>query len=473
MSRFSLTYNNDELNLLSVSLFGVRHATAPFPAGLVKSGKINDIPLFCQILKQALTKAGITAHSIVIGLPEREAFIKILRLPKTLHNAEILQAIQYQWQDLFPISPDAVYFDFLVLDKGKKADTHQNVLFVAYPKEAVDIMITACNQLGLVPETLISASFGLSALLSRKGDSGATLIIKSGSGQDITAIISYRGHTLFSTVVHTPVNNPAAVKQLDSVRGFFEKTISQGAIKINRIILLPGTYAEMLSKQLAGLSLPISIAATNSIIRGGRFTDLNDMGRFLYNYGLLKQLSHITIVPIKLASQIEQRNQLSLIRSSSLAALSALVIASYISLTFMNTLKTDQRVSSSYSNSIVERVSQDNIKTTQEIEGLNKQIDLLSQISEQRIETGSTLEILSSAAKSAGSGVKVTEISLDNGQKSVMGTVELTDKTHFAAFVDSVKSNPQFTQKNITVNPANWQDPSITKLNFTISPPAQ
>jgi hypothetical protein len=374
---FSFTYSDTEIVLLSKRLSGCDTIAVPLPAGLVRAGRINDQALFGKILSQAMTNAKpnpIRSKHVVIGLPEEQAFIKMVNLPKKLNRSEIQKSLGYQWQSILPIPPDLAYYDFTVIKPSKKppkTEQNQQVLVIAYPSEIVNTLIAIIKTLGLTPTKVIPASFGLARAFSSK-EPTPTLIVESSTGYDVPVTIVQKGVTRFSTIIHAPVNSPMCAKQLDNIRSFYERSIGVGET-IKRVVLLPGPYTQVLTQTVASLKLPAQVAPAEKLLKTAKL-DLQHTGRYLYLTGLLDAKTKLTILPTSLLEAQEATHQISFMRTMAFYIAATLGIAVYISIVILSSVRFGQNNQGQYSEKFSNYLATEDAQTTEEVSKLNQSL---------------------------------------------------------------------------------------------------
>ena len=86
---------------------------------------------------------------IVLRVPEKKAIRQNILLPSAA-EANIQQVLTYELDKYTPFNKDQVYFDYIHINKEKKA-SHLNLVLVLVKKTTLDSMYERCLALGLTP----------------------------------------------------------------------------------------------------------------------------------------------------------------------------------------------------------------------------------------------------------------------------------------------------------------------------------
>jgi type IV pilus assembly protein PilM len=123
------------------------------PRGLIESGEIKEEGALADLIKKIFsTNEGKTfkTRNCIASLPETEAFIQLLKLPK-MKEEEIAEAIKWEIENNIPLSINEVYFDWQVIPPIKKDLEHTHVLVAAISKKQVDPYLSVFKKAGLKP----------------------------------------------------------------------------------------------------------------------------------------------------------------------------------------------------------------------------------------------------------------------------------------------------------------------------------
>jgi len=197
-----------------------------FQEGIIKDGVINkeregDL---VEIIKKTISEAKgkkIKTKNIICSLPEENAFIKTIQIPKVA-KSEIREAIEFQLESNFPVKLNNVYFDFEIVDssaikkskkikksreKIKKEDS-LDVSVAVISKKVADSYVSVFKKAGLQPmafeiesmaviRSLILNSFNLKpVMILDMGKGGTGVTIFSGKTILFTSHIGISGNDL-------------------------------------------------------------------------------------------------------------------------------------------------------------------------------------------------------------------------------------------------------------------------------------
>ncbi len=473
MSLLALTYNDTELDVLAPGFGQYSQSRVALPAGLVRLGRIHDIDLFSQTLQQALDSAqphAIHASHVVVGLPEEQAFIKIVEMPAQLKQAELASAFEYQWQNLLPIGRDQVYFTFTSLPKPKtnvkkkKKEAIQQVLLLAYPREIINNILSVINSVGLTPERLIPLSFGLAELLSPT-DSTIALVLKSDTDQDISVAIVQKSITHFSTIIHESITDPKAIKRIDNIRSYYESSTKTNENRIGRILIVPSYYTETLTQQVNSLSLPTGHAPIASILKIKPETEA-DTGMLFPLAGLLKSHFSVSIMPDDLQRSLLVKKQLTVFRTMLAYMTLSFGIILYLSLVFWASLKFNNGAKIHYAPTLTERVRNEGAKVNTEIGALNQKIHRLQTLSSQRTDLSSQVNLI--AEKASAGGLTISSVAIDPAGKLLQVTGSRPNRDTLTTYIETLKAQKVFDKQSFDVTPESWLADGQSNFAFTI-----
>lgn len=354
-------------------------ARVTLPAGLVQLGRISDPTRFGEIVEQAKTSARpfrITASNVVIGLPEDQAFVKVVDFPNVLRRSELAKALEYQWQNLLPIAKDQVYYDSLTLQPAQRKRPVPNgiVLIVAYPRDVIAGIITVCANLRLLPRKLIPVSFGYAELFSQNDDE-ATLVLRSDTGMDLQAFIVRNKATHFSTTIHEAINDPLVTKRLDNIRTYYERNIMKSRDVITKAVIIPTAYSGYISRLVEPLSLtllPVTAAAVHAPKGDGA-----QIASSLPLFGLLKSRFPISVLPDALVNEVKVKTQSAIVRTTLTYMTITLGLLLYFSLVFWTGLAFSDERQVQYAGGLVDRVRNEHGKLATDVATINQTLSRL------------------------------------------------------------------------------------------------
>lgn len=455
MATLALTYNDTELSLLQKKPFGYSWARVELPAGLVSLGRIVAPQPFGALLKQAMASAqpsAINADRVIIGLPEEQAFIKIVELPAKLREHEVVSAIELQWQNLLPIARQQVYYSSVPLkneEKQNEKTAQQQHLIVAYQRDLVDNCIQAIQAAGLVVQQVVPLSFGLARLFSLDKEA-PTLVLRSTSGAEASVAIVHKETTRFSTVIHAPVIEPAFTKQVNNIRTFYERSVPNSK-KINAAAILPGAYSSILAQQATTLKLTVTSIAANNIIHI-KGLEQADTSFLLPLFGLLKVKNPLSVLPDSLRQAARAYIQLSLLRSYTIATLSAMAIILYFSLVFFGSVTFVRKDQPTYSATFIQRLNNESQKVNEQASDFNQLVQRAYHLRTEYLPLSLMYEAVSSAGKEA-TGITVTNFSFSREQLPATLRLNATGTTaQLTQFVAALQKTAIFQGTKIETN---------------------
>jgi len=132
------------------------------PFGLIEKGEIIKEGEVIKIVQKVITNTRgkrIKTKYVTCSLPEDNAFIKVIRLPKT-EREKMRDIIKWQIEPNFPVRLEEVYFDWQVVESvpsqkkpaGNEGKTkEQSVSIAVVPKKIVDSYLSIFKKAGLQP----------------------------------------------------------------------------------------------------------------------------------------------------------------------------------------------------------------------------------------------------------------------------------------------------------------------------------
>jgi len=161
--------------------------------GIVENGIIHK--------KEALTKAIIkllnTAQpkplkckNVILSLPESRVFTHIFRLPANLKKDQVKEVIQYQAEEIIPLTFDQIDFNFQVITHEEK---FQEVFYAACAKSIIADYKEVIENAGLIPTIFDIESAALARSLVRGNPFEGALIADLGARTTILSIFDHNG----------------------------------------------------------------------------------------------------------------------------------------------------------------------------------------------------------------------------------------------------------------------------------------
>jgi type IV pilus assembly protein PilM len=122
-------------------------SVVPLPADTIADGAIKDPPTVIAGIRDAVSKAGITARDAVIGICGRELIIKKIEVPD-VPDKELPGVVQLEAEHHIPFAAEEVFLDFHVV--GKRGNV-LDLILVAVKKAKVTEYAGVVEEAGLVP----------------------------------------------------------------------------------------------------------------------------------------------------------------------------------------------------------------------------------------------------------------------------------------------------------------------------------
>ncbi len=169
-------------NILGLASFG----EIEIKPGIVKNGEIKNQQALTEAIKESFKKVKgqkLRTRYVVASLPEEEAFIQIIQMPK-MNKEELKSAILFEIENYIPLSIEETYFDFQVVEPVYDHLDHLDVLIVAIPKKVIDPYISSLKGAGLIPKALETESQAISrALVKNEVTSFPLLLLYFGTSK--------------------------------------------------------------------------------------------------------------------------------------------------------------------------------------------------------------------------------------------------------------------------------------------------
>lgn len=179
---------------IQVASFGKKE----IPPGLIKKGMIEKEGEVAEIMKTALAETKgekLKTRYAVCSLPEEEAFLKVIRLPK-MTEEEIAEGIKWQLEPNLPLSLEEVYFDWQEVPSQSKKFSY--ILIAALPKKIIDSYLLVFKKAGIMPVVFeIESQAAARSLL--KGAKSLCPVIILDIGATGTGFTIFSGETVLFT----------------------------------------------------------------------------------------------------------------------------------------------------------------------------------------------------------------------------------------------------------------------------------
>ncbi len=161
-------------------------------SGIIENGEVKDEGLLTENIIKLLSKYSdrkIKNKNVIISLPEKKCFIKIIKMPK-MTEKELESALLFEIENHIPFPLKEVYFDFQIIPSLQK-DDFINLLVAAIPRKIADSYLSCAKKAGLSPLAFESESQSIPrALIKDNFSSFPVLIIDIGRSNTNFVIFS-------------------------------------------------------------------------------------------------------------------------------------------------------------------------------------------------------------------------------------------------------------------------------------------
>lgn len=182
--------------------------------GVLENGVIKNEDSLQEIIKTACREikgARLKTKYCVVSLPETEAFVRVVQLPK-MKKEELAEAIKWETESHIPLPIDEVYFDWQVINPLKEDKAHCDVLVGALSKTLVDSYLSALKKAGLRPVSFEIESIATArSLIKDEFSVQPVMIIDVGARR--SSFIIFSGRTVHFTA-SVPVANEYFVNEI-------------------------------------------------------------------------------------------------------------------------------------------------------------------------------------------------------------------------------------------------------------------
>ncbi|MEK7636810.1 MAG: type IV pilus assembly protein PilM [Patescibacteria group bacterium] len=174
-------------------------AEIPVPAGLINDGDVKHPTEVGQLVKSLVDAAGRRSKEVVVTIPERHTFVKLISLPPE-KNGRWEEAVATALTQHIPYNPDEVYWDWYGVDQPNSLGQPQ-VLVGAAPRTTVDEYLHLFSDAGLRVNCAEIESVAIArAVLGPQPPDDARIILDLGRTRS-TLILVDRGVVQFSSTL--------------------------------------------------------------------------------------------------------------------------------------------------------------------------------------------------------------------------------------------------------------------------------
>ncbi len=239
----------------------LRRGSAPLPTGFWRD-VAGSIEAGTSAIRQAISAAGITAHSVAVALPRRLVTLRFARLPHAPpEQLQTLMAFEAQNYVLFPM--EDVVFDFYAPDGDMPAvlggDEMQTVILAAARKDIVAGVMAIFDRAGLEVSRLSVSAAALAELVA--GSIEPTALIDIEPGEMDVAVVG-EGRLLFtraSTLETIDPNAEGADRRFaeEIARSFTAYQNENRQQQIRKVFLVGESVSGTLGDEIARTLRPI------------------------------------------------------------------------------------------------------------------------------------------------------------------------------------------------------------------------
>lgn len=162
-------------------------------AGIIDNGRILDKARLAEALAglaKIMKPSAPATKNVVVSIPESRTFIHIFKLPAVISEGNIAESIQYQADEVIPLTHEQYDFDYLPLEKGPE---WQEVFYAAAFKDTVNEYHEVLRQVELNPIIFEPESTSLARALVRDDFFEGALIADFGARTTILSVYDHNG----------------------------------------------------------------------------------------------------------------------------------------------------------------------------------------------------------------------------------------------------------------------------------------
>ncbi|MEA2007155.1 MAG: type IV pilus assembly protein PilM [Patescibacteria group bacterium] len=181
---FGVDINDNEIKVFEIEKNKEKHKIVGWnkrrlPKGIVEDCEILDKEKFSEVFFDAVGNSEgkkLKGKAVIVSIPENKVFLRIIKIPK-MSEEELCEAIKWEVEANIPISASEVYYDWQIVDKGKK---EMRVLVAASPRKVVDSLISTYEQIGYKVCVLEADSIATGRSVLSKKDKRPVLLVDIG-----------------------------------------------------------------------------------------------------------------------------------------------------------------------------------------------------------------------------------------------------------------------------------------------------
>jgi type IV pilus assembly protein PilM len=157
-----------------------RFSDMPLPPGAVVAGEIVDEGAVGEAVAALWKRASLPKKRVTVGIANQRVIVRQVDVPH-LEEAELIDALPFQVEDVIPIPVEEAVLDFVPLEEFNTpdGDLMLSILVVAAPRDMVDTLVELVRGAGLQMNSidlqafgLVRAAFGADLTLGGEGPQG-------------------------------------------------------------------------------------------------------------------------------------------------------------------------------------------------------------------------------------------------------------------------------------------------------------
>jgi type IV pilus assembly protein PilM len=174
-----------ELHRVATSYRVARCAVTPVPAGAVMEGAIHEPAVVAEVIKRAVSVAGIKRTETVIGLCGRGLIVKKVQIPE-VPLKDLPDAVRIEAEHEIPFPIDEVALAFYVIGQQNRV---LDLALVAVRKSKIMEYRTVVTDAGLDPVVVEVDGFALGNQLELYGRPGVSAVVDIGATMTKVSVV--------------------------------------------------------------------------------------------------------------------------------------------------------------------------------------------------------------------------------------------------------------------------------------------
>lgn len=142
-----------ELESSSKGLKVVAAQVQPIPAGVIKEGKIDDVPAMAETLQRAVVASRTKTKNVAFAVPSSAVITRVVEMPGDLSDDELEMQLLLEAEQYIPYSLEEVALDFTKMSVSEDGQQAQ-VLIAASRKEAIEELVEVAEIAELKPKII-------------------------------------------------------------------------------------------------------------------------------------------------------------------------------------------------------------------------------------------------------------------------------------------------------------------------------